>query len=362
MRFGLIQEGHIWPGVSAAQRYAEMIEEAVLAEEMGFDYYALSEQHFLVDVCTVSAPEVLIGAVAARTERIKLRFCAAVLHSYNHPIRIAERITTLDALSNGRAELATARSNNLNTLQAFGVDPNETKAQWAESLEVIIKALTQDPFEHHGHFWDIPPRSLTPLPHPRDDGRPILPIWVTAGGIDSHRAAGEKGIGVLTGQSIYGWDYAERCVKTYKEAISDARPIAPGPVNNSDGFFAAVTHCAETEKEAMDQIRDVAYKFVDLAIWLFGSLATTSPDYAYMSRIEKVREHSRDLEYLLAHAPYLQIGTPDTLTERFKRLEAMGIDEMVLRIDGTSHEHARRAIELIGREVIPRFRPDAAKP
>ena len=358
MKFGLIQEGHIGPGVSAAQRYAEMVEEAVLAEKMGFDYYALSEQHFLVDICTVSAPEVLVGAIAARTERIKIRFCAAVLHAYNHPIRVAERVTTLDALSNGRAELATARSNNLNTLQAFGVDPKDTKAQWSESLDVIVKALTEDPFEHHGRFWDIPPRSLTPLPYPRVDP-PIPPLWVTAGGVDSHRAAGERGIGVLTGQSIYGWDHAANCMSAYKEAIATAPPVVGDYVNDSNGFFGAVTHCAETQKEALEQIREVAYQFVDLAIWLFGNLAPTSPDYAYMSRIEKVRERSRDLDFLMEQSPYLQIGTPDYLSERLKRLEAMGCDEFVARIDGTSTEHVRQAIELIGREVIPRFKARA---
>lgn len=356
MRFGLIQEGHIRPGVSAAQRYAEMIEEAVLAERMGFDYYALSEQHFLVDVCTVSAPEVLFGAVAARTESIKLRFCAAVLLAYNHPIRVAERVTTLDALSNGRAELATARSNNRNTLEAFGVDPKDTKQQWAESLEIIVKALTEDPFEHHGHFWDIPPRSLTPRPVPRADA-PILPIWVTASGMESHRLAGEKGIGVLTGMSIVGWDHAEQCVSAYKQSIADARPIVGDYVNDSDGFFAAVTYCAETQKEALEQAREVAYKFVDLAIWLFSNLAPTSPDYAYMGRIENIRDRNRDLDYLMETAPYLMIGTPEYLVERFRRLKEMGCDEVVMRIDGMPHEQIKRAIELIGEHVIPEFRP-----
>ncbi len=359
MRFGLIQEGHIWEGETETRRYHEMIEEAVLAEEMGFDYYALSEQHFLVDICTVSAAEVLFGAVAAATSRIKLRFCAAVLHSYNHPIRVAERVTTLDHLSNGRVELATARSNNLNTLQAFGVDPKETKAQWSESLEVIVKALTQNPFEHHGRFWDIPPRPLTPTPYPRTDP-PIPPIWVTAGGAESHRAAGERGIGVLTGQSIYGWDHCENCVRAYKEAIVDAPPIVGNYTNNSDGFFAAVTHCAENQKDAVEESRKTAAKFLDLAIWLFSNLAPTSPDYAYMSRIEKVKEHRGDLDYLMEQSPYLQIGTPDYLVERIKRLQSFGVDEMVMRIEGTPTEITRRAIRLIGEEVIPKFRSDAA--
>lgn len=361
MRFGLVQEGHLRSGVTAAQRYAEMVEEGVLAERMGFDYYGLSEQHFLEDICTVSAPEILMGAIAARTERIKIRFCAAVLHTYNHPIRVAERVTTLDALSNGRAELATARSNNLHTLEAFGVDPKDARPQWAESLEVIVKALTEDPFEHRGRFWNIPPRTLSPAPYPRTRP-PIPPIWVTAGAVESHRAAGERGIGVLTGQSIYGWDYAETCVRTYKEAIREASPIVGDYVHDSDGFFAAVVHCAETRDEALRQGREVARQFVDLVIWMFGSLAPTSPDYAYMSRIEKVKERRDDLEFLMEQSPYLNIGTPDYLVERFRRIEEMGCDEIVVRIDGMPTELVKQSIALLGEEVIPKFRRPDRRP
>lgn len=199
-------------------------------------------------------------------------------------------------------------------------------------------------------------RTLSPAPYPRVHP-PIPPLWVTSGGVDPHRAAGERGIGVLTGQSIYGWDYAQSCVSAYKEAITTASPIVGDYINDSDGFFAAVVHCAETQKNAFEQGREVAQQFVDLVIWMFGSFAPTSPDYAYMSRIEKVKEHRNDLHYLMEQSPYLNIGTPDYLVERFERLRDMGCDEMVLRIGGTPTEHVRQAISLIGDQVIPKLRP-----
>jgi alkanesulfonate monooxygenase SsuD/methylene tetrahydromethanopterin reductase-like flavin-dependent oxidoreductase (luciferase family) len=176
MRFALIQEWDLPPGTDVSQRYDEMLHEAKLAEEMGFDTYCLSEQRFLKDICTVSAPETFLAMVAARTERIRLRVTSAVLLSFNHPIRIAERLTTLDVLSHGRTELGTARSNNRNTLQAFGVDPSNTRAQWGESIDVILAALTQQPFEYHGKIWGIPPRTPIPAaiqkPHPRSTCQP----------------------------------------------------------------------------------------------------------------------------------------------------------------------------------------------
>ena len=137
MRFGLLQEGLLDAGTDGHRRYHEMVEEAVIAEEAGFDFYANSEQHFIVtpDLVSVSSPEVFLTYVAARTSRIRLRTASTVLLEFNHPVRVAERLATLDVLSGGRAELGTARSNNVNTLEAFGVDPTTTRAQWTESIQ-----------------------------------------------------------------------------------------------------------------------------------------------------------------------------------------------------------------------------------
>src|SRR5688572_18815101 len=100
-------------------------------DEAGFDVFGLNEQHFLRDI-GVSASDVVFAFVAARTSRIRLRFMSVLLLTFNHPVRVAERLAMLDVLSEGRAEMSTARSNNLHTLEAFGVQPNETRAQWAE--------------------------------------------------------------------------------------------------------------------------------------------------------------------------------------------------------------------------------------
>src|SRR4051812_12957656 len=236
MRFALLQEAHFPQGVTLDRRYAEMVEEAVLAEESGFDVYALSEQHFgyspswpaervgPVSRAAVSAPEVFLAYVAARTSRIKLRTASTVLLEFNHPVRVAERLNTLDILSNGRAELGTARSNNVATMEAFGVDPTETRAQWTESLELIVKALSQDPFSHDGDLWHMAERTLTPP----SAQQPYPPIYVSASGPETHGIAGEVGIGAMTGASVLGWPHVERCVEAYRAAIAaPSRPVGP---------------------------------------------------------------------------------------------------------------------------------------
>jgi alkanesulfonate monooxygenase SsuD/methylene tetrahydromethanopterin reductase-like flavin-dependent oxidoreductase (luciferase family) len=351
MRFALIQEGDFPEGGDVPRRYHEMVKEAVFAERMGFDTYCLSEQHFLKDTCTVSSPEVYLADVAARTTRLRLRTTSAVLLTFNHPIRVAERLTTLDVLSNGRAELGTARSNNLHTLEGFGVDPADSRAQWNESIDIIVKALTQDPFEHKGKFWSVPPRTLVPQaiqkPHP--------PIFVSATSSETHFNAGERGIGVMTGNSILGWDYAERCIESYKKGNAKVRAADGSYVNNHVAFFVAVAHCADRMERAYREAARVTRSFVNLVIWLYSKLGATSPDYVYLSQIKRIEERKDDLEYLVDSAPYFMVGTPDYLIERLRRLEKMGVKEVLLRIDGMGHEINMQAIEAFGTKVIPQL-------
>jgi alkanesulfonate monooxygenase SsuD/methylene tetrahydromethanopterin reductase-like flavin-dependent oxidoreductase (luciferase family) len=351
MRFALIQEGDFPKGIDVPRRYQEMVKEAVFAEKMGFDTYCLSEQHFLKETCTVSAPEVYLADIAARTTRLRLRTTSAVLLAFNHPIRVAERLTTLDVLSNGRAELGTARSNNLHTLEGFGINPAESRAQWNESLDIILKALTRDPFEHKGRFWSVPPRSLTP----QAVQRPHPPIFVSATSSETHRNAGERGIGVMTGNSILGWEYAEQCINSYKEGSANVKPAEGSYVNNHIGFFVAVAHCSDQMERAYREATRVAGPFVDLVIWLYSRLGETSPDYAYLGQIKKIEERRDDLEYVVESAPYFMVGTPDYLLERLRRLQRMGVNEVLLRIDGMGHEINMQSIEAFGTRVIPRL-------
>src|SRR5262245_59032060 len=204
MEFSLIQDGtsQHYGGrhSSVLERYHEMIDEAVLAEQWGFDSWGLAEQHFLPEGACIPAPDMLLTAAAMQTSTLKLRVASAVLLTHNHPIRVAERIAALDLISNGRAQLCTARSNNIDDLKAFEVDPTNTRAQWSESIDIIAKALTQDPFSHDGEIWHIPPRSLNPKPVQE----PHPPLYVAATSVETVRVAAGKGIGCLSGNSLPG--------------------------------------------------------------------------------------------------------------------------------------------------------------
>ena len=355
MRVGLLQEGEVRDGKSFAQRYGEMIDEVVLADALGFSTWGTSEQHFSPPRFTVSAPEVLYAAVAARTHRIKLRVMASVLLAWNHPILIAERLATLDIVSGGRAEICTARSNNLYTLEAFGVDPSDTIAQWADGMDVLGKALTQDWLEHDGPVWKIPPRELVPRcitePHP--------PVSLAASSVASHAKAGERGIGAICFENYFGFEYLQTCIDAYREGLTRAEPD-PLALNDYMGLYVATAFCAETREEARRIAHDVAVEYFQFILDLYIPLGHT-PAYQYLAgTIDALSQRAGDLDFLCTATPSVMIGTPDDFVERLQLLESMGVDEVVMRVDGVAHDDICRALELIGRDVIPVVDPAAA--
>jgi len=91
-------------------------------------------------------------------------------------------------------------------------------------------------------------------------------------------------------------------------------------------------------------------------IGMFTHLSSQSADYAYMKDINKIADRKDDIKYLNERAPFISVGTPEFHIERFKKLERMGYDEIVLRIDGMGHQVNMRSIEMFGKYVLPEFK------
>jgi len=280
---------------------------------------------------------------------------ASVMLQWNHPILVAERIATLDIVSNGRAEICTARSNNLTTLATFGVDPKDTRAQWEDSMEVLVKAMHDEVLEHDGPVWKIPPRQIVPQPMTK----PYPPISVAASSVESHVNAGNMGIGVIAFENYFGFDYLQECIDAYRQAFNSADHSGVAAPNNFDGLYVATAYCHEDGEEAKRIARDVALGYFEFILDLYVPLAD-NPSYQYLETIKKLVEHRGDLDWLCEHSPSVMIGTPADFVERLQRLEAMGVDEVVMRVDGIGHDRIVESLELIGREVIPVVDPEWA--
>ena len=138
MKFGLLYEMQrptLDDVVDEQSLIEETIEQAVLADKVGFDYIWLVEHHFLTSFSGSSAPEVILGALAKLTKQIRLGFGVVVL-PHEHPIRVAEKVAMVDRLSGGRVELGTGRSTPYEQ-QGFEVDPRNTRAIWDEALNMV---------------------------------------------------------------------------------------------------------------------------------------------------------------------------------------------------------------------------------
>lgn len=355
MRVGLLQEGDL-TGTTAAERYHQLIDEVALADRLGFSTWGTSEQHFSPPSFSIASPEVLYSAIAMKTERITLRTMASVMLKWNHPILVAERLATLDIVSRGRAEVCTARSNNLTTLAAFGVDPAETRDQWEDGMDVLMKAMTAEKLEHDGPIWKIPSVEVVPKPYTK----PHPAVSVAASSVQSHSNAGVRGIGSITFDNYFGFDYLQECLDAYRAAFDGTDHSAVLAPNDYRGLYVATAYCAEDRDDARRVARDIAMEYFKFILNLYIPLSK-NPGYTYLDTLEQLIEHQDDLEWLCEFTPSVMIGTPDDFIERIKRVEAMGIDEVLLRIDGVGHENIKKSLELIGHEVIPAVGPAATK-
>jgi alkanesulfonate monooxygenase SsuD/methylene tetrahydromethanopterin reductase-like flavin-dependent oxidoreductase (luciferase family) len=176
VKLSLFTEVQCPPGASPEQRLDELLEQAELADRLGYHGLWLSEIHFQPEFSLLAAPYVVLGAVSQRTRRLRLGVAVNIL-PVHHPLHLAEQAATLDVLSHGRLEFAIGRGHvHSRVYEGFGADRARSRALQAESLRAIVAAWTQEALEFRGDFYDIPEVVVTPKPVQR----PHPPVHVAA--------------------------------------------------------------------------------------------------------------------------------------------------------------------------------------
>src|SRR3984893_6745663 len=178
MRFGIFYEHQLprpWSERSEADLLRDALEQVALAERVGLDYVWEVEHHFLEEYSHSSAPEVFLAAASQRTQRIRLGHGIIQLPpAVNHPARVAERVATLDLVSDGRVEFGTGESSSEAELGGYGVERDTKREAWLEGLEVAIRCMTETPFGGvAGRYVTMPPRNVVPKPIQK----PHPPLW-----------------------------------------------------------------------------------------------------------------------------------------------------------------------------------------
>jgi len=350
-----MSEGETAEGATYFHRYKELEHEILLAEEVGFDFFAASEQHFTFGA-TISAPEVFFPYMFSKTSRIRFRHAVALLPpQINHPLRVAERIATEDILSNGRVELGTGRANTALIVRAFGVDPDQSQEQWQEGVELIRRSFGEQPFSFEGKHFQVPKRYMIPQPIQR----PGPPMSVAATSPKSQINAGKLGLGSMTSSYFFGWQWLETLYSAYRQGIDESTY----PVDQANHHFTPLlyTYCAETDEEARRDGIEGIYNAARLASISFARLAELSASYGYMAQAADIADKLADPDWLVNESGTVVLGSPETCIEQIQRYIDVGADEIILRVDGNLHRNTMRNIELLGKEVLPAFKPEFAR-
>src|SRR5919199_1349824 len=169
----------------------ETLEQIELADRLGYDYVFFAEHHFLEEYCHSSAPEIVLAAAAARTRNIRLgQGIVQMPPRINHPVRIAERIATLDLVSNGRVEFGTGEGATHTELEGFDMSYADKKDAWEEATRECLRMMTMTPYPgYEGAFFRMPERNVIPKPLQK----PHPPVWVATTGQAMNPAVGTMG-------------------------------------------------------------------------------------------------------------------------------------------------------------------------
>lgn len=317
-------------------RLRQVVEEAELAESVGLDVYGVGEHHR--PDFAASAPAVVLAAIAARTERIRLTPAVTVLSS-DDPVRVFQQFSTLDLLSQGRAELLVGRGSFTESFPLFGNSLNDYEDLFTEKLELLLAIRANEHVTWEGRFRPaLSGQGVYPRPH-----QDLLPIWIGVGGTpQSAVRAGILGLpmalAIIGGQPERFTVFSELHKRALEEGGHDVATV-PRAVHGHG-------HIGDSAQAAADEY--------------FPSYA------AAMTRIGRERGWPPmtrpQFEAMRSESGSLLIGNPEEVAAKILRWrDLLDIDRFMLHVSvGTlSHDVVMRVIEQLGTEVAPIVRAGA---
>jgi len=335
-----------------AQLFHDCLRQARLADELGYHCIWEVEHHGLYEYSHSSAPEIFLSFVAAQTKRIRIGHgCTLLPHRYNHPIRLAERIATLDILSEGRVNWGSAKSVSRVEREAFEVDTETIHEQWLEALSMIPRMWNSDVYSYSGRFFNIPPTCIVPKPVQR----PHPPMFAACTRPEQAVAVGKLGLGALN-VAMYHDERLAQKVRDYREAVSQATPV--GCFVNNHFACNPATFVLKSDREACRHGLRGAMYFTQAMLHYCGPERPAGP--AGISLEFPPDEHvDRFMQFRNTPQSQLSsiIGDPQAAREAVQRFVDVGVDELILVMQTapTSHELTMESIRTFGEDVMPYF-------
>ena len=365
MEFGVFHEFPWREGEEEeAEAFARGFELVEAAERWGLDVLWLAELHF-TPRSVLAAPLTIASAIAARTERLKIGTAVQVL-PLGDPLRLAEETATVDQISRGRLIFGVGRSGFPRSYNAYGIPYAESRDRFAEALDIILKAWTEDgPFEWRGKHFDIP--YVNPWPKPYQQPHP--PIWLPGqGSMETIAEAARRRYPFI--MVFAPLNFTKVNYDMYRRAAEE-EGYEPSPEQLA---FCVGTYVAETDKIAHREARDHI-------MWLFHR-GLKIPDYHWfppgyvtgkslrgmlMGKAKyDIKDHV-DLTYEeLIDQQYVIVGSPDTVAEKLAvYTEELGAGIHVgagMQVGDMPHWKVVKNMTLFAEEVMPSFRPPGNQP
>ena len=214
MEFGVFYQLPCGLDQTPQLRYQDTIDQAILADELGFDQVWLAELHFNPRFSVMPAPLLLASAIAQATERIKIG-TAVNLVPLHQPVRLAEEVATLDLLSQGRAIFGIGRGSQPRQYAGYGVDMEEGRPRFLEALELIIHAWTREEACFSGEFYQVQDVNVVPKPAQQ----PHPPVYIAANSADTFGLVGELGHNILVAPLVVSREGALAGLEEYRSAL-----------------------------------------------------------------------------------------------------------------------------------------------
>ena len=360
MRFGIFYEHQLprpWAEGGELKLFQDALDQVELGDRLGIDYAWEVEHHFLEEYSHSSAPEVFLAAASQRTKRIRLGHGIVLMPpGYNHPARIAERLATLDLVSNGRVEWGTGESASRAELEGFGITPAERREMWRESTEQVANMLAMDPYPgYQGKYFAMPVRNVVPKPVQK----PHPPLWVACSNRETIHLAAQLGMGALTFAFIDPAEAAHWIADYYDTFKRECVPI--GHTVNPNVAMVTGFSCHADATEAGRRGTD-GFRFFQFALGHHYSFGKHTPGRTDIWKKFVAVRDQLGLEMLGGGTGC--IGTPAQLTASLRQFETNGVDQTIFIQQGgnNQHEHICESLELFAREVMPEFKGrDAAR-
>jgi alkanesulfonate monooxygenase SsuD/methylene tetrahydromethanopterin reductase-like flavin-dependent oxidoreductase (luciferase family) len=354
MEFGMFHEFQRRPGQSEAEAFAESFEQVDAAETAGLDVMWLAELHCAPDRSVLAAPLNIASAIAARTQRMKVGIAVQVL-PLCHPLRIAEEATTVDHISHGRLIFGVGRSGFPRTYQAYGISYAESRERFAEVLEILKRAWTQDTFSYQGQFYHFENINLVPKPYQT----PYPELRIAVNSPDTFEQSGRAGLPIFVATRLGDLNELVPNLRVYQDAWAAAGHLGRGPV-----YLRVPVYIAETEAQAREEPKESIMYFYRYLGARIEESASQEGARALERRAER-GQRLQSIDYEEALRSKIIVGTPSQVTDRLAELrETLGLSGILAEMNCGMRilpHQVLTSLRLLCQDVMPHFRDNPEK-